>query len=75
VLKWCAQVYDRMIDGRLRPMDSWVAPDTPWHRELRARVVRQFGHELDEPKEPEGRYHDGPWATDVSRGIPVGKKR
>ena len=73
VLEWCQQLYDRMIDGWFRPVDGWRAPDTTWHREMRARVVARFGHELDEPKEPEGRYHDGSWAVDItSRGIPVG---
>jgi hypothetical protein len=61
VVEWCQQVYDRMIDGVARPVDGWTAPDTPWHRELRARVISQFGHTLDEPKEPAPR--NGPFAV------------
>jgi hypothetical protein len=64
-----------MIDGSLRPIDGWKAPDTPWHRDLRARVVAQFGQEFDGPKEPGGRYHEGPFAVDFSRGFSVGKPR
>ena len=69
VLEWCGQVYDRMIDGRLRPIDGWTPPDTPWHRDLRARIVEKFGANFGVPEEPEGRFHEGPRADDIGRLI------
>jgi hypothetical protein len=48
---WCQKVYHQVTDEQIRPIE-WKVPDTPWHRGMRARVIAQFGHELDEPKVP-----------------------
>jgi len=46
---WCRKVYPQVTDEQLRPT-AWKVPDTSWHQAMRARVIAQFGHELDEPK-------------------------
>jgi hypothetical protein len=58
---WCRKVYDQVSDEQNRPI-GWKVPDTPWHRDMRARVIAQFGHELDEPKVPW--YHSRPFGPD-----------
>lgn len=53
VLEWVRGAPRRMIMGNRVPCDDWQPPDTPWHLDLRRRVIERHGAKHGVPDEPE----------------------
>lgn len=52
-LEWCSRDPDRVLNGRIRPIGDFRAPQISWYRELREEVIRRYGDTLDDPGPPE----------------------
>jgi hypothetical protein len=52
VMEWVRGAPRRMVMGSRVPCDDWQPPDTPWHRDLRRRVIERHGAEYGVPDYP-----------------------
>lgn len=59
VLEWCQSKERNMLAGYMWPSEKWRAPDTEWHRQMRAKVIARFGPDYGKPPTEPPRLADG----------------